>query len=476
MIRNSSKTTASISAAIRIILTTAMLPSLLSATGAASTITIKAGQSIQSAVNNHPAGTTFLISAGVYRQQSVVPKSGDSFIGENGAHLNGSAIVSRFSHSGTLWGAHLNVSPPKSLPGKCFSSSPMCAHPEDLYFDGSRFSRVTSKNEVVSNKWFLDYASGTVYLADNPTGHTVEVTMTRFAFSGSASNVTIQGLIIEKYGNFAQHGAVISIASSGAPGRYWVVEKNEIRYNHGPGITGSLGMKILSNYIHHNGQIGISTSGDNLLVSGNEISNNNTDGFAFGWEAGGAKFSLTSNLVVSYNNVHDNYGAGLHTDINNYNTLYEYNQTARNKVAGIYHEISFNAVIRYNTVVNDGYTPYGRGIAWGAGIFTVSSPDVEVYGNTVSDCMNGIIGVQYQIRPGGAANVLKNYYAHDNTVKQGTGVAAGIGDLTGTGNVYTANNHYRNDTYKLSSGSSMSFHWKNRNNIDKQTWNGYNQD
>lgn len=447
-----------------------LIVSVLAVAGSASTVTVKAGESIQSAVNKNPAGTTFLISAGTYRQQSVVPKTGDSFIGEDGATLNGSTLVTGFKTANHLWTAHIEVSAPSNPPGQCFSSNPMCAYPEDLYFDGVLYTRVASLADVAPGKWFLNYSTGTVYLANNPTGHTIEVTTTRAAFSSAASDVTIKGLTIEKYGNFAQSGAIIA-------GAYWVIENNVISYNHGAGIKGSSGMKILSNNIHHNGQIGISTGGDNVLVNGNEIAYNNTDRYNFGWEAGGAKFSFTHNLVVSNNNVHDNYGAGLHTDIDNYNALYEYNQTARNLVAGIYHEISFSAVIRYNTIVDDGYTPFGTGIAWGAGIFDNSSPDVEVYGNTVTGCMNGIAAVQYQIRAGGEAYLVQNFYSHGNTVTQSKGVAAGVGDLIGNGAVYTssANNRFQSDTYNLPGASSLSFHWMNKA-IDKPIWNSYGQD
>ena len=37
-------------------------------------------------------------------------------------------------------------------------------------------------------------------------------------------------------------------------------------------------------------------------------------------------------------------------------TLYEGNHTSGNKAAGIVHEISFDAIIRYNTVENDGFS------------------------------------------------------------------------------------------------------------------------
>ncbi|MCP3935957.1 MAG: hypothetical protein GY708_11370, partial [Actinomycetia bacterium] len=48
------------------------------------------GADLQSIVDAHPAGTTFMIGAGVHRMQSIVPRDGDTFIAEPGAELNGS--------------------------------------------------------------------------------------------------------------------------------------------------------------------------------------------------------------------------------------------------------------------------------------------------------------------------------------------------------------------------------------------------
>src|SRR5512132_529430 len=47
-------------------------------------VTVNAGQSIQAAVDANAGGTQFLIKAGTYNQQTVSPKSGDSFVGEAG--------------------------------------------------------------------------------------------------------------------------------------------------------------------------------------------------------------------------------------------------------------------------------------------------------------------------------------------------------------------------------------------------------
>jgi parallel beta-helix repeat protein len=58
-------------------------------------VVIRPGESIQAAVNAHPAGTSFLIKRGIHRRQTVRPKDGMSFVGEAGAVLDGEGATSQ---------------------------------------------------------------------------------------------------------------------------------------------------------------------------------------------------------------------------------------------------------------------------------------------------------------------------------------------------------------------------------------------
>jgi len=466
-----------ISLSICFFLTTILLISILSVAAPAATVNITPGQSIQNAVNNNPPGTTFEIAAGTYRQQSIVAKAGDVFIGAAGADLNGATLVTGFTKS-TFWVAHINISYPSSLPGQCFNWAPMCAYPEDLYVNNNLYQRVGSLSAMSSQHWYLDYSSGNVYLMDDPTGQNVEVATTTYAFWGNASNVTIQGLIIEKYANPGQTGAIEPMNAALAQGSNWVVQNNEIRYNHAAGIEGTTGMQIQYNNIHHNGELGIAASGDNILVGDNKINYNNTVGYNFGFGAGGAKFDQTNNLVVRYNTVIGNYGAGLHSDTYSTNGLYEYNYTSGNQVAGILYEISSYAVIRNNTIVNDGYDFQGSGPWWGAGIYNLNSSNVEVYSNTVTNCMHGITGANsLRVDVNGIIFQVQNYSVHDNVVTQQTGVAVGILTLVSGDLIYTSwGNSFKNNSYNLAGGgSALDYYWMGRN-LNFASWQSYGLD
>ena len=59
-----------------------------------------------------------------------------------------------------------------------------------------------------------------------------------------------------------------------------------------------------------------------------------------------------------------------------------------------------------------------------AGVFVVSSPDVQVYGNTVKGNRQGIIGVQTGVTSGAyGAYVMQNLSVHDNIVTQSQGTS-----------------------------------------------------
>ncbi|HUP18958.1 MAG TPA: right-handed parallel beta-helix repeat-containing protein [Gemmatimonadota bacterium] len=301
---------------------------------------------------------------------------------------------------------------------------------------------------------------------------------TDFAFLGTARGVTIRNLVIERYVPGVQMGAIKAgdhDASRNSDG--WLVEDNEIRYNDGGGVRIGHRMVLRDNYIHHNEQIGVVGVGDDVLVEGNEISYNNFNRkHDYGWEAGGTKFVKTRNLVVRNNHVHNNWGPGLWTDIDNIDTLYEGNLVEDNADTGIFHEISYRATIRNNTVRRNGYDRVGAW-AYGAGILIAHSPDVEVHDNVVEDNQNGIMGVQ-QNRGSGAygAHELRNLNVHDNTVVQKSKQwAAGVAQDVGDSGVFGRNIVFSANRYTLGSTSGRWFEWENGQRTTDQ-WKAYGHD
>jgi parallel beta-helix repeat protein len=259
----------------------------------------------------------------------------------------------------------------------------------------------------------------------------------------------------------------------------WILDGNEIRWNHGTGVAVGSGWKVLRNKIHHNGQLGIVAGGgrSNILVDNNEIAYNNTAGYDPFWEAGGGKFMKTTALTVSNNYVHHNTGTGLWTDTAYPTTVYEYNRVTDNSYGGIYHEVSYDAKIRYNTCERNGLAKSGA-LRYG-GISVDNSPNVEVYGNKISNNHDGIGGRQVshgaQPEPYGPLQ-LKSFYVHDNTVTMSqSGGYNGVVQYVGDNSYYTSKgNRFVKNTYYLT-GTTMYFHWQGSPRTDSQ-WRGYGED
>jgi hypothetical protein len=431
------------------------------------------GQDIAAIVAGQPAGTTFRFAPGVYRRVQITPKSGQTFIGEPGAILSGARVLEGFQADGNHWSIGGQTSqlfgggPCDSFEGRSYNG---CQHPEQLFLDGNILWQVERRDQLQSGRWYFDYGADRIYLADNPQGRVVELSVTENAFRGNAGDVTIRGLVVEKYANRAQTGAISADNTSN-----WLIEDVELRYNHGTGIRVGDGSVLRNSFVHHNGQLGVAGGGDGILVEGTEIANNNIAGFNSGWEGGGTKFFHTRDLVLRNNYVHHNDGRGLWTDINNIDSLIESNLVEHNSEPGIAHEISYAAVIRNNTVRHNGL---GFDIwVWGAQILVQNSPDVVVTGNTVVVPATGGDGIAVVNQQRGSGNfgpwVARRVVVTGNDITYlGTEGWSGVADDTGGAPSCNASaeNRFEGNTYRVGPGdNARHWYW-----CAELGWNGFN--
>jgi parallel beta-helix repeat protein len=478
---------------------------LLVGTPARAQVEIPVGQAWQPIIDAHPAGTTFLIKAGVHRGQQVRPRTGDTFLGERRGGIlvsiwSGARVLSGWQRDGSAWfvggqtqeGRHVNGA------GICWSTHPRCDRPEDLFFDNVMRRHVDARAAVAPGTWFFDYAADRIYVGDDPNGHHVETSVLPYVFQSypyGVTNVTIDSLIIEKFATPSGEGAV-NLGHSAAGSVEWMIRNSRVRWNHGGGIQTDAMTYAIGNDVHHNCGSGMVGAGWDIVIEGNEISYNNiaagaaivswsvngsnaTCGYNAYWSAGGSKWVYTTNLVVRGNRVHHNDGNGLWTDINNRYTLYEGNVVFENAGTGIFHEISYDATIRKNTVKRNGLA---RDFPWwtsGAGIQVASSPNVEIYENVVEDNAQAITGLNDH-RGAGIYGPwsLTNMLVRDNVVRYTSPPAAGWGQqgVVETQGVeaftVASNNRYEQNTYD---GHSPSYVW-NGFGLSANAWHGNGQD
>ncbi|MGI9621867.1 MAG: right-handed parallel beta-helix repeat-containing protein [Acidimicrobiales bacterium] len=439
-------------------------------------MTVSPGESIQAVVNANPAGTTYVIKSGVHRLQDVTPKDGDTFVGEQGSILSGAAVMTGFGREGSYWVATESRRSTAEHRGVCEDGYSACQLPEQLFMDGQPLWRADSLSEVSAGSWYFDYSSDKVYMADDPAGHTIEISIAEYAFSGTATDVTIRGLIIDKYANGPQTGAVNGgVGRTGSEADGWVVVDNEIRHSHGEGVKLSGHMLLANNYIHHNGRLGVGGgTAENSIVENNEIAYNcESGGYAcWGWGGGGAKFAASINLVVRGNYVHHNRGPGLHTDVGAVNALFEDNHVVDNDGGGISIEISYGAIVRDNFIQNNGHnSPNGPG----AGIIVISSNDVTVSTNIVTDCGNGIVGRQVERDPGRQGpHELDNLSVRDNIITMNDGFSGLVQRVNDSSYFRTRNNVFQSNTYHLGSESEY-FRWEGES-VTATEWVAFGND
>ena len=432
----------------------------------AGAIILHPGDDVSALVDAAPAGATFYFEPGVYRGVSLSPADGQTFIGAEGAILNGSAVLTDWTQSGNLWVIGGQTQSGPVFPWAGFEpGTQRPGYPETVFLDNTPLKPVDDLSKVVPGTFYFDYAADKIYIADNPAGHTVEAGKLTDAFHGSATNVTVQNLVIEKYDPQIQDGAIHGDQS-------WTIRDNEVRLNYAVGITAHDGSQIIGNYVHDNGQMGLGGHGDNIVVQGNELA---TNGFWSGvspyWEAGGFKFVDTDNLVVRGNYSHDNNGSGMWTDFSNIHTLYEDNVVVHNTINGIQHEISYDAIIRNNTLVGNGYGDT-RGWGWGAEIDIQDSQNVQIYGNQLdmTGGNNGIILIQ-QDRGSGTYGTYATTgnQIHDNIIVDrddpqigiasgnSHGAIGGFADYNMSG-MLNGGNTWSNNQYFMSDGLGR-FQW-----------------
>ena len=376
------------------------------------TLILTPEQDIQEIVARSPEGTQFRFEPGVYRQQAIRPRNRQRFVGQDGVILNGAIELTAWTNASGLWKSEYLPPPLRSDNGECERGRDLCTLREDLFFNGRLYQRVPSRDELGSQKWY--YENGRAYLADDPTGQSLELGVTPFAFGGDAEDVVLEGLIVEKYASNAQEGAIRLDDTRG-----WQILDVAARWNHGGGLSIGPGAYVKGGAFSHNGQIGIVGNGEGVTIEGVEISFNNYAGYDAFWEAGGTKFALTTGLVVRDSCVHSNNGPGLWSDIDNIDVLYEGNTVFLNAGDGIKHEISYDAIIRNNIAARNGTGRFDDWL-WGSQILVQNSSNVDVYRNLVevSSSFGNGIGVIHQDRGNGAYGPWNgvNNSVHDNTI------------------------------------------------------------
>jgi parallel beta-helix repeat protein len=267
----------------------------------AGAVDIVPGADLQSAVNAHPGGTTFCIRAGIHSvRSSTTPKTGDTFIGEYGAVLDGTGWALT-----TIWD----------------SQAAFRAHNEDI-------DDVTIKNLVIRN--MPNRAIHAYYwMSDRWTIENNELAHNMYGCVVGSGNVIRNNIVHHNFGSGETNA--LAGGSFGTKGDTILIENNEFAYNGSESkVMAASAVTFRGNWVHHNLYNGIwfDGAGPTSLIEGNLVEDNGFQGIFYESSYGGIIRNNTvrrnpaqgirlgtSKDVEVYGNVLEDNGRGITIDV-----------------------------------------------------------------------------------------------------------------------------------------------------------------
>jgi hypothetical protein len=191
-----------------------------------------------------------------------------------------------------------------------------------------------------------------------------------YAFTGTASNVTIKYLTIQDFGTGSS--ATTPSGDNGGQGvvnhnsgRGWVMKDLTVQYDAGAGVFVGTDGNLSYSCLRDNGEYGLQGIGSDtgqfgathLTIDHNEVTGNNT----WNWEnkgggcgcSGADKFWNVADVSLTDNYIHNNHGPGIWADTDNANFDVEGNYVSNNDGEAVIYETSYNLRLANNTFVRN---------------------------------------------------------------------------------------------------------------------------
>jgi parallel beta-helix repeat protein len=224
----------------------------------AASVSIASDEPIQPLVDMHPGGTTFCLRAGVHRlTSSITPKTGNTFVGEYGAILDGTGWSTTDPDAAAFKALSVNVD---NVTIRNLTIRNMPQHGITVYYQDSDHWTI-EYNEIANNKFGIEFAPNST-IRYNYIHQNVSRTPT-------ASNPAERG------------GGYLCQRCDNS-----VLEGNEIAYNGTEQKVANHSANVVfrDNFVHHNLGDGIwydTNRSAGALIEGNRVEDNGRDGISF---------------------------------------------------------------------------------------------------------------------------------------------------------------------------------------------------
>jgi len=299
----------------------------------------------------NPGDSVLFESTCTWREQLTVSSSGSSGTPITfGSYGTGAAPIISGANLLTSW--HTSES---------YYYASVSTQPHQVFRDGSRLTQVSSEGSLARGDWWWDSGTSSIYLYDNPSGHTIEVGQRAVAIQTSAGvqYVTLTNLHATKANQFG-------IALNGG---YTTIDGLTSDYNDINGILYwgsssaiSNGVTIKNSTVAYNGGSGISFGFvNNWLIQGNNVHHNCWDQLQTSTRGIDGGNPYTTNVTVQYNYVHENGygqsgsvpGSGIACDTCGSGIVFGYNNVWGNNGYGIDIDADNNVAAYYNLSWNN---------------------------------------------------------------------------------------------------------------------------
>jgi parallel beta-helix repeat protein len=268
----------------------------------AGAVNVSPGASIQAAVTANVGATTFCLRAGVHPiTNEITPKSGNTFVGEYGAILDGSTWSTSDLEDGVFRAVNNGVSNVtirnlviRDGPEYGINAYLTAANwrVENNEIRGFRNGVSVGKAGIIANNWIHDNKG--VFGGPDPSlrgggivlncSSGTQITNNEISYNGQEQKIIVGTLneVSQNYtiaGNFVHHniGAGIWFDGDGAGS---VVENNTADDNAGPGIVleATNGVIVRNNFARRNAEEGILIT----IAKNNSVTGNTLEGNSFG--------------------------------------------------------------------------------------------------------------------------------------------------------------------------------------------------
>ncbi len=328
------------------------------------------------AVAAAPSGSTIVLREGTYRESVEIPATKRLTLqpasGEE-VWISGSDVVSGWTRVDS--GSWQRARWPVDLTATNLNATlvnddhPMAGDPDQVFLDGRPLAQVGSRSALSPGSFFNDGATDTLWIGDDPTGHTVEASVRGDGLTIKSEGTVVRGIGFRHYGT-----AITRLGAVKAQANDITFEDAVFADNAAAGLSvAGDDVRVVSSTAIGNGQLGMHANMANrLTVEDTLLRRNNAERFSAIAASGGIKITQSDGITLRHNLAEENLSHGLWLDQGSDRSTLVRNISRENLRGGIIIEMSVGAVIASNASVGNEQ-----------GLITGETSAVQVWNNAV---------------------------------------------------------------------------------------------